>query len=175
MTAATSGLIGFRRTAIGRATADALLERGLAADVVPEQFVAESMVEALRRREDIAGRRVLLARAAGARDVLPDGLRALGAAVDEIFIYRSVLDGEGAAAVASRLRAGEIDVVTLTSSSTAQFFVEAVGAEAAKSAPAASIGPVTSRAARSLGLRVDTEADEATIPGLVEAIVRMFR
>ena len=159
--------------AIGRATADALLERGLAADVVPEQFVAESLVEALRRREDIAGRRVLLARAAGARDVLPDGLRAIGAAVDEIAIYRTVLDGEGAANVAARLRGGEIDFVTLTSSSTAQFFVEAVGVEAATTAPVASIGPVTSKTARSLGLRVDIEAEEATIPGLVEAVVRL--
>jgi uroporphyrinogen III methyltransferase / synthase len=164
-----------RVAAIGRATADALLECGLAADVVPEQFVAESLVEALRRREDVAGRRVLLARAAGARDVLPEGLRAIGASVDEIEIYKSVLDGAGAADVAARLRGGEIHVVTLTSSSTAQFFVEAVGAEAAKSTPAASIGPVTSRTARSLGLRVDVEAAEATIPALVEAVVRMWR
>ena len=164
-----------RAAAIGRATAEALLGCGLAADVVPEQFVAESLVDVLRRRDDVAGRRVLLARATGARDVLPEGLRALGATVDEIEIYRTVLDGAGAANVAARLRDGEIDVVTLTSSSTAQFFVEAVGAEAAKSSPIASIGPVTSRTARSLGLRVDTEADEATIAGLVEAVVRMCR
>jgi uroporphyrinogen III methyltransferase/synthase len=161
--------------AIGRATAEALLEHGLAADVVPEQFVAESLVEALRRRDDVAGQRVLLARAADARDVLPDGLRALGARVDEIPIYRTVLDGDGAARVAARLSAGEIDLVTLTSSSTAQFFVEAVGAEAARAAPVASIGPVTSRTARSLGLRVDVEAGEATIAGLVEAVVRVSR
>jgi uroporphyrinogen III methyltransferase / synthase len=164
-----------RVAAIGRATADALLERGLAADVVPEQFVAESLVESLRRREDVAGRRVLLARAAGARDVLPDGLRALGAIVDEIPIYRTVLDGERAATVATQLNGGEIDFVTLTSSSTAQFFVEAVGADAAKRTPVASIGPVTSKTARSLGLRVDIEAIEATIAGLVEALVRSAR
>jgi uroporphyrinogen III methyltransferase/synthase len=162
-----------RVAAIGRATADALLEHGLAADVVPEQFVAESLVEALRRRDDVAHRRVLLARAADARDVLPDGLRALGARVDEIPIYRTGLDGNGAARVAAQLSAGEIDLVTLTSSSTAQFFVEAVGAEAARAAPVASIGPVTSRTARSLGLRVDVEAREATIAGLVDAVVRV--
>jgi uroporphyrinogen III methyltransferase/synthase len=164
-----------RVVAIGRATADALLDRGLAADVVPEQFVAESLVEALRRRDDVAGRRVLLARAAGARSVLPDGLRALDAQVDEVPIYRTVLDGDGAARVAARLRAGEIDLVTLTSSSTVEFFVEAVGAEAARTAPVASIGPVTSRTARSLGLRVDAEAEEATITGLVEVVVRLTR
>lgn len=162
-----------RVAAIGRATADALLDHGLAPDVVPEQFVAESLVEALRRRDDVSGTRVLLARAADARDVLPDGLRALGAQVDEIPIYRSVLDGDGATRVAARLNAGEIDLVTLTSSSTAHFFLEAVGAEAARAAPVASIGPVTSRTARSLGLRVDVEAREATIAGLVEAVVRV--
>ena len=164
-----------RVAAIGRATAGALLDHGVAADVVPEQFVAESLVEALRRRDDVAGSRVLLARAAAARDVLPDGLRALGADVDEIPIYRTVLDGDGAARVAARLGAGEVDLVTLTSSSTAHFFVEAVGVEAARAAPVASIGPVTSRTARALGLRVDIEAEEATIAGLVEAVVRLSR
>jgi uroporphyrinogen III methyltransferase/synthase len=164
-----------RIAAIGRATADALLHRGLAADVVPERFVAESLVEALERRTDVKGRRVLLPRAAEARDVLPEGLRALGAQVDVIPIYRTVLDGDGAARVAGRLRAGEIDLVTLSSSSTARFFVDAVGAEAARGAPAASIGPVTSAAARALGLRVTVESDQSTIAGLVEAIVARRR
>jgi uroporphyrinogen III methyltransferase/synthase len=86
-----------------------------------------------------------------------------------------VLDGDGAARVAARLQGGEIDLVTLTSSSTAQFFVEAVGAEAARAVPVASIGPVTSASARALGLRVDIEAGEATIAGLVEAVVRVSK
>jgi uroporphyrinogen III methyltransferase/synthase len=160
-----------RIAAIGRATADALLACGLAADVIPERFVAESLVEALGRRDDVKGRRVLLPRAADARDVLPEGLRALGAHVDVIPIYRTVLDGEGAARVAERLRAGDIDLVTLSSSSTARFFVDAVGVEAARVAPAASIGPVTSAAARALGLRVAVESEQSTIPALVDAIV----
>jgi uroporphyrinogen-III synthase len=160
-----------RIAAIGRATADALLASGLAADVIPERFVAESLVEALGRRDDVKGRRVLLPRAADARDVLPEGLRALGAHVDVIPIYRTVLDGDGAARVAERLRAGDIDLVTLSSSSTARFFVDAVGVEAARVAPAASIGPVTSAAARALGLRVAVESEQSTIPALVDAIV----
>ena len=164
-----------RVAAIGRATADALLERGLAADVIPERFVAESLVEALERREDVKGRRVLLPQALDARDVLPEGLRALGAQVDAIPIYRTVSDGAGAARVGERLRAGEIDLVTLTSSSTVQFFVDAVGAEAARAAPVASIGPVTSAAAKALGLRVTVEAGESTIAGLVDAIVAFSR
>jgi len=160
-----------RVAAIGRATADALLGHGVAADVIPQRFVAESLVEALEQRPDVDGRRVLLPRAADARDVLPDGLRALGANVDVVPIYRTVLDGEGAAAVAERLRAGEVDLVTLSSSSTARFFTESVGEEAARAAPVASIGPVTSAAARALGLRVAIESDESTISGLVDAIV----
>jgi uroporphyrinogen-III synthase len=132
-------------------------------------------VDALERRDDVAGRRVLLPRASEARDVLPEGLRALGAHVDVIPVYRTVLDGDGAARVAERLRAGAIDLVTLSSSSTARFFVEAVGAEAARAAPAASIGPVTSAAARALGLRVTVESEQSTIPGLVDAIVASRR
>lgn len=160
-----------RIAAIGRATAEALLDCGLMADVVPERFVAESLVSALERRDDVRRRRVLLPRAADARDVLPDGLRELGADVDVIPIYRTVLDGDRAAHVADRLRAGTIDLVTLSSSSTARFFVDAVGAEAARAAAVASIGPVTSATASSLGLRVTIEAAESTIEGLVEAIV----
>jgi uroporphyrinogen III methyltransferase / synthase len=164
-----------RIAAIGRATADALLGCGVAADVVPERFVAESLMEALERRNDVKGRRVLLPRAAEARDVLPHGLDALGAEVDVVPIYRTVLDGAGAAKVAGRLRAGEIDLVTLSSSSTARFFVEAVGAEAARAVPVASIGPVTSAAARALGLHVAVESAQSTIPALVDAIVARRR
>lgn len=164
-----------RIAAIGRATADALLAHGLAADVVPERFVAESLVRALEQRDDVEGRRVLLPRAAEARDVLPDGLRALGAEVDVVPIYRTVIDGDGAARVAERLRAGGIDLVTLSSSSTARFFVDAVGPEAARAAPAASIGPVTSATARALGIRVAVESGQSTIPALVEAIVARGR
>ncbi|HEU5183815.1 MAG TPA: uroporphyrinogen-III C-methyltransferase [Gemmatimonadaceae bacterium] len=162
-----------RVAVIGRATADALLAHGIAADVVPERFVAESLVEALRSREDIRGTRVLLPRAADARDVLPGSLRGMGAEVDEIPIYRTVLDGRGAETIASRLREGAIDVVTLTSSSTARFFVDAVGREAAQMAPVASIGPVTSATAKTLGLRVAVEAEESTIAGLVDAVVKL--
>lgn len=162
-----------RVAAIGRTTADALLAHGIAADVVPERFVAESLVEALRSREDIAGMRVLLARAADARDVLPRALHEMGAQVDEIPIYRTMLDGNGAELIASRLREGAVDLVTLTSSSTARFFVDAVGREAARMAPVASIGPVTSATAKTLGLHVAVEAEESTIAGLVAAVVKL--
>ena len=164
-----------RVAAIGRATAEALLARGLAADVVPDRFVAESLMEAFQRRTDVKGRRVLLPQAADARDVLASGLGALGAQVDAMPIYRTVSDGAGAGRIAERLRAGDIDLVTLTSSSTVRFFVEAVGDEAARAAPVASIGPITSAAAKALGLQVVVEAGESTVPGLVDAIVAFSR
>jgi uroporphyrinogen III methyltransferase/synthase len=160
---------------IGRATAEALLACGLAADVIPDRFVAEALVAALRAREDVAGRRVLLPGALEARDVLADGLRAMGAHVEVVPIYRTVVDGEGAAGVAERLRRGDADLVTLTSASTARFFVDAVGSELARAVPAASIGPITSAAAKALGLEVAVEAETSTIDGLVEAVVAFSR
>ena len=99
----------------------------------------------------------------------------MGAHVDVVPIYRTVPDGDGATRVAERLRAGTIDLVTLSSSSTARYFVEAVGEDAARAAPAASIGPVTSAAAKALGLRVIVESQQSTIPALVEAIVARRR
>ncbi|MGQ0713864.1 MAG: uroporphyrinogen-III C-methyltransferase [Gemmatimonadaceae bacterium] len=161
-----------RIAAVGRATADALHACGLAADVVPRQFVAEALVEVLEARPDVRGARVLLPRGEGARDVLPDALREIGAEVNAISLYRSVAAAGDARAVRARLRAGDIDLITLTSSSTARFFVDAVGREAAGAAPAASIGPVTTAAAESLGLRVAIEATEATVASLIEAVVR---
>src|SRR5678815_3179633 len=108
--------------------------------------------------------------AEGARDILPNGLRELGARVDVVPTYRSVPDGEGAAALRTRLEAGEVDLVTFTSASAVTAFVAAVGRDAARSAPAAVIGPVTAGAARSAGIDVAVAAGTATIDGLVDAV-----
>ena len=160
-----------RLAAVGPATGNALLGHGLAVDVTPDRFVAEGVLEALASRSDVVGARVLYACAEGARDVLPEGLRTLGATVDVLPIYRSVPDGEGAAALRAKLESGEIDLVTFTSASAVDAYVATVGKAAATRAPAATIGPVTSAAAKKAGLRVDVEAPESTIPGLVAAIV----
>jgi uroporphyrinogen III methyltransferase/synthase len=157
--------------AVGPATADALLERGLAVDIIPERYVAEGIVEALRGRDDVRGSRVLYPKAEGARDVLPTELRAMGAEVDEIPIYRTVPDPDGVRAAREALESGTVDVVTFTSSSTVRYFVDVVGLEAARRATIVSMGPITSATARALGLTVHVEAREATIEALVEAVV----
>ena len=160
---------GVKIAAVGPATASALLDRGLAVDVAPDRFVAEALLDALRDRRDVRGVRVLYAAAEGARETLQEGLDELGAVVDRIVLYRSVPDGEGAAALRDRLIAGDIDLVTFTSGSSVNAFVDAVGDEAAKTAPAVSIGPITTAAARERGLTVIGEASQSTIAGLVDA------
>ena len=157
--------------AIGPGTSDALLARGLAVDVLPERFVAEGLLEALRERGDMDDAHVLYIAAEGARDVLPAGLSALGAAVQMVRAYRAVPDGTGAEGLRERLTSGSVDLVTFTSASAVRAYVDLVGPELAALVPAATIGPVTSEAARDAGLTVALEAAMSTIPGLVEAVV----
>jgi len=162
--------------AIGPATAAALARHGVAPDLVPEEFVAEAVVGALAARGELRGKRVLLPRARAARDALPDGLRRLGAVVDVIPVYDTVPETGDDGGLVAEILAGRIDAVTFTSSSTVRHFVDIVGPEAATSGrfAAAVIGPVTAATARELGLAVAVEAEEYTIPGLVEALVRYF-
>lgn len=167
-------LAGVKIAAVGPATADALLERGLAVDVSPERFVAEGLLDALRDRRDMQGARVLYAAAEGAREVLQEGLDDLGARVERITLYRSVIDGEGAQELREQLLCGEADLVTFTSASSVKAFVEAVGADAAAKVHGASIGPVTTEAATDAGINVVVEAGRSTMDGLVESIVEYF-
>lgn len=156
--------------AVGPATADALLAHGLAVDVIPDRYVAEGVIEKLRERDDVRGARVLFVRAAGARELLPTALRDMGANVDEVEIYRTVPDLSGLDTLRDALDAGAVDVVTFTSASTVRHFVDALGAERARTVRGASIGPITSDAARELGVPVAIEAVESTIASLVQAI-----
>ncbi len=173
---ATAAIAARPVAAIGPATAAALAERGIAPALVPPKFVAESVLVALAERGSLQGARILLPRAEQARDALPDGLRALGAVVDVIPVYRTVAETTDGAELATQLAAGRVDVVTFTSSSTVQHFVELVGREAAVGSryAAAVIGPVTAATARELGLPVAIEAVEYTAQGLVQAMVRHF-
>lgn len=160
--------------AVGPATAEALQARGLQVDVIPSRFVAEGVLQAMRGRSDVGGARVLYAAAQGAREVLTRGLTEMGAEVEMIPVYRSVADGEGARLVRRVLEDGGVDLVTFTSASAVQAFVEAVGHSAARHAPGASIGPITSEAVREAGIELLVEAQESSIPGLVEAIERKY-
>jgi len=162
--------------AIGPATAEALARYGVTPKLVPRKYVAEAVVAALGERGDLRGKRVLLPRAREARDALPEGLRTLGATVDVIPVYETVRETGDGSELAAQISAGTIDAVTFTSSSTVRHFVELVGRAAATSGrfAAAVIGPVTAATARELGIAVAVEADEYTVPGLVEALVRYF-
>lgn len=164
-------LAGVRVAAVGPATAASLLEHGIVVDVTPERFVAEGMLDALAMREDVKGRRVLYVAAEGARDVLPNGLTAMGARVDVAPIYRSVPDAAGGDAIRTFAReATDRTLAAFTSASAVRAFAEAAG-EAKGSVAAASIGPATTAAAREAGLTVCVEAARSTIPSLVDAIV----
>ena len=157
---------GVRLAAIGPGTAAALAAARLVPELVPERFVAESLLEAFPAPPERGGR-VLLARAAVARDVLPAGLAARGWAVDVVDAYRTQpvpLDERRAAALA------EAEIVTFTSSSTVTNLLAAARGRALPPVVAA-IGPVTAATAREHGLAVDVEAEVHTIDGLVDALV----
>jgi uroporphyrinogen III methyltransferase/synthase len=153
--------------AIGPGTAAALAEHGIAADVVPERFVAEALVEALAGVE-VEGSRALVARAAEARDVLPDALRERGAEVDVVALYETVREQPEPEAVEAAQGA---DYVTFTSSSTVRNLTQALGDRFPRDARVVSIGPITSEAARAAGLEVDIEAERHDVDGLVEALL----
>jgi hydroxymethylbilane synthase len=159
---------------IGAATADALRARGLEPDVVPEQYIAESVVEALSA-QPLQGARILLPRAAAGRDVIPEELRALGAHVDVLPVYQNVVPPDLAAQARNLFTSLKPDWVTITSSSTVKNLLAAAGPEALAGVRVASIGPVTSEVARRHGLTVTVEADPSTIESLIAAIEEYTR
>lgn len=162
--------------AIGPATGDALAARGIRVDTLPQGYVAEALVEAIASQGDLRGARILIPQAQVARDTLAVGLRALGADVDVVPVYRTVPALEDGAALAADILAGRIDAVTFTSSSTVHSFVTSVGAAAATSDRyrAAVIGPITAATAREYGLPVEIEATAHTAAGLVDALAAHF-
>jgi uroporphyrinogen-III synthase len=176
--------------AIGPATREAVERLGVKVDVVPREYVAESVVASLRRK--VKGKRVLLARAKVARDVIPRELRKVGARVDVVEAYETVIPRTSRQRLRAALQSDKRrpDVITFTSSSTVRNFVALLEESSGwvgrvhttsntirasrkrylKGIRLASIGPVTSSTLRELGLPVDIEAAEYTIPGLIKAI-----
>ena len=162
-----------RIAAIGPATKKAIEQRSVSVDVVPKEYVAESVVRALKKK--VKGKRVLLVRAKVARDVIPTELRKAGAHVDVVEAYETVVPQRSRNRLRSALKNPKKrpHVVTFTSSSTVKNFVQLLGPRhaALDGIRTASIGPVTSATLRELRLPVDIKAKQFTIPGLIEAIV----
>jgi uroporphyrinogen III methyltransferase/synthase len=169
-------LNGVRITAIGPETAKTLESAGLSVDLPPREYRAEGILQGLKP-EDVSGRRVLLPRAAGARDILPTTLREWGAEVDVVEAYRTV-STESDPWFRKLLLERKIDMITFTSSSTVIYFARLFSGEEVRElfagAAVACIGPITQRTAEGLGIRVDVVAREYTIPGLTQAIVDFF-
>jgi uroporphyrinogen-III synthase len=170
-----SAFSGLQVVAVGSATAAALRDAGLRVDLVPPKYVAESVVDVLRDRA--AGTRVLLARAAVARDVIPEELRRLGAEVDVVEAYRTVVPEESAGLVREVFGSSLLpDAVTFTSSSTVTNFAHLLRVAGLDSMPdgvrALSIGPITSATLREQGWEPTIEADQHDVDGLVQAAVR---
>jgi len=159
--------------AIGPATATALAGHGIRADVVPERFVGEAVLDALASTP-VEGRRVLIARARDARPVIADGLRARGAQVDDVAVYETLAERPPDEVIEQALDA---DIITFTSSSTVtntlDLLDDAQRARLAAGPLVASIGPVTSDTAREAGLQVATEAGDHDIPGLMRAVLQL--
>lgn len=168
-------LHGSRIAAIGSATAAELARHGLTADLVPSEYKAEELAEALAA--DVQpGDRILLARASVAREVLPERLRALGAQVDVAAAYETVADCENRETLLAALREEENVVVTFTSSSTVTNLLKVLGEDRAllERAALAAIGPVTAATMRKHGLKPAVSAAEYTIDGLVAAVQKHF-
>ena len=163
--------------AIGPATAEQLKKKGARVDYIPKEFVAESILRGFKRM-GIEGKKILLARAKKARDVLPHGLKKMGATVDVVEVYRTVKPKGGAMRLKRLLEKKEVDVITFTSSSTVSHFAELLKGtdlkKALKDIAIACIGPVTARTAKKLGVKVQIQPEEYTIPALTRAIAKYF-
>ena len=163
--------------AIGPATAYQLKGTKTSVDYMPREFIAESILKGFDKMA-IGGKRILLARAKKARDVLPKGLRKMGAEVDVVEVYRTVKPKAGARRLKKILTKEKIDAVTFTSSSTVDHFVELLEKEdlkqLSKKIAIACIGPVTAKTAKRWGMKVQIQPKEYTIPGLTRAISQYY-
>ena len=167
-------LKGIRIYTIGPKTAEAVRDLGIRVDVVPENFVAESLIDSM---ENIKGQRFLIPRATVAREILPEQLRKMGALVDVAPAYQTVLPTQPVDALEKRLQEGSVDVITFTSSSTVTNFLALIGEKLLpeiKKVTIACIGPITSKTARDAGLNVEILPEQYTVSSLMDAIENYF-
>jgi uroporphyrinogen III methyltransferase/synthase len=169
-------LKGVKVCCIGPATARQLEARGIGVDLVPEEFIAEGILKSFAAL-NIQGQKILIPRAAKARDLLPEGLKKMGAEVVVATTYRTVNSGRKKEELQARLAAGDVDVITFTSSSTVTNFVDIMGKDFAlpPSVRVACIGPVTAGTAAKAGFKIDILQNEYTMECLVRALVDHFK
>lgn len=165
-------LKGRKICCIGPATARQIEEKDIKVDMVPDEFIAEGILKSFSAL-DVRGKRFLLPRAAKARDILPEGLKKMGAMVDVVKTYRTVNSGRKKEEFMTLLEARAVDVITFTSSSTVEKFVEIMGKDfvVPPQVRVACIGPVTASTAKKAGFQVDIEQKEYTMQGLVQALI----
>ena len=169
-------LKGIKIGCIGPATARQIEDRGIRVDLVPEEFIAEGLLKSFASM-NLSGKKILIPRASRARDILPEGLKNQGASVDVVTAYQTIQSGRKKEELSAYIDAGEVDVITFTSSSTVTNFVEIMGEGFMLPAHVkiACIGPVTAATAEKAGFRVDIRQEEYTMEGLVQSLVNYFQ
>ena len=160
---------------IGPATAQQVASKGIWVDLVPTKFISEGILESFSGI-NLKEKKILIARAAKARDVLPSGLKKLGAKVDVVTAYVTVSSEKKKNELEALFKENQVDVITFTSSSTVNNFVKIMGSnlKLPKGVKIACIGPVTAAAAEKAGLSVDIHQEEYTMEGLVQALIDYF-
>ena len=168
-------LKGVKICCIGPATAQQIQSKGIRVDLVPEKFISEGILKSFCGTK-LRGKKILIARAAKARDVLPEGLKNLGAKVDIVTAYETVSAVKKKKVLEKLFKENQVDVITFTSSSTVNNFVKIMGSsfKLPKFVKIACIGPVTTAAAKKAGLTVDIHQEEYTMEGLVGALIKYF-
>ena len=168
-------LKGIKICCIGPATAGQIESRGISVDLVPDEFIAEGILKSFATM-DLQGQKILIPRAAKARDILPEDLRKQGAVVDVAITYQTVNSGRKREELLVAIDAGDVDVITFTSSSTVTNYVEIMGADYVlpPHIKISCIGPVTAATAKKAGFAIDITQDEYTMDGLVHSLIEYF-
>ena len=168
-------LKGIKICCIGPATARQIEARGIRVDLVPDKFIAEGILKSFASM-NLSGQRILIPRACRARDILPENLKKQGAIVDVATTYQTINSGRKKEELVEWINAGEVDVVTFTSSSTVTNFVEIMGADYAlpPHIKIACIGPVTAATAKKAGFQINISQEEYTMEGLVQSLINHF-
>ncbi len=169
-------LKGIKIGCIGPATARQIEDRGIRVDLVPDEFIAEGLLRSFASM-NLSGKKILIPRAFRARDILPEGLKNQGASVDVVTAYQTIQSGRKKEELSAYIDAGEVNVITFTSSSTVTNFVEIMGESfiLPLNVKIACIGPVTAATAVKAGFRVDIRQEEYTMEGLVQSLVNYFQ